>query len=393
MTNDFPRSNPDLEVDPPIDDYRIVNNPAMKKYFRLGAREAGFLESLDGDKSIEELRASNVGNFTDQEIDYLLKWFGEQRLLHNTPDGPEPEAKTTSFAVRTLDALANSDRWRITLASPDALLNRHRAIITALFSRPAMAAMLLICLAPAILFIVRPELAMSAYAIHDPMLSVTGWIALYLMILLMNAVHEFAHALACKHFGGKVERIGLMFMYLHPVAFCDVSDSWRFRERSHKLAVTGAGIFAQSVLTGAALTVWMLTGSSLFAQFAILNTAIALFNFFPFVKLDGYWMLVHLLGEPNLKSKSLAAVDGRFRSAIGRPRIAAGQARRGLLLFGIAHLIAVPAFWTLGLLAIYRLASHLSSGFAMFALCVVGGLLAYRAVRGGASYVRTLRER
>jgi putative peptide zinc metalloprotease protein len=38
-------------------------------------------------------------------------------------------------------------------------------------------------------------------------------------------IHEFGHALTLKHFGGKVNEMGLLVLYLIPGFYCNVSDA------------------------------------------------------------------------------------------------------------------------------------------------------------------------
>jgi hypothetical protein len=54
------------------------------------------------------------------------------------------------------------------------------------------------------------------------------WLTLFAVTML----HESAHGLTCKHFGGQVHEIGFLLMFFMPCFYCNVSDAWLFRERS-----------------------------------------------------------------------------------------------------------------------------------------------------------------
>ncbi|MEJ2272368.1 MAG: hypothetical protein P8X91_07795, partial [Candidatus Bathyarchaeota archaeon] len=45
----------------------------------------------------------------------------------------------------------------------------------------------------------------------------------------VGTLHEFAHGLTCKHYGGEVREIGFLLMYFMPCFYCNVSDAWLFR--------------------------------------------------------------------------------------------------------------------------------------------------------------------
>jgi putative peptide zinc metalloprotease protein len=383
----FPCIAADVVVDPPAGAHRIVCRTSTRRYFRLGVREGGFLAALDGRRDPAAL-AADMG-FTAAQVEALLAWFGRNGLLAGS--GAAPTAAALPWHRRALEALAHTDRWRVTLANPDRFLDRHRRAVGALFSRAAMAAYLALLLLPAVACIVAPGLLGEAYRAYRLDLPWTQWALLYAMLLAMNVLHELAHAATCKHFGGKVEKIGLMFMYLQPVLYCDVSDSWRFRDPNQRIAVAAAGIFLQFVLGGLVLTAWLFTASPVLLLFCLVNVALALLNLFPLVKLDGYWMLVHALDEPNLRQRGLESLDTAFRALVGRPRAGARPLEPAALAFGVGHAVAVPAFWLLGLWGLHRLVARASEPLALGLVAMFAAPLLYRALRAAIAYAGALR--
>jgi len=387
MESSSPQMRPGLVVDPIIGKHRIVHCDATRQYFRVGSREADFFESLDGSRQVEQLRAENAQGFSPEQVDRLVAWFEAQGLL-----GIEAQAavkESVAWYVQIWRFIIRPDQFRFHLYDPDRLLDRFRGAIDLLFSRVAIGCYLMILLAPAIVYVVRPELATRA-AQQPQTFSIAMWVAFYFSILIMIGLHEMAHALACKHFGGKVNKIGLMFMFLSPVVYCDVSDSWRFRSANHKVVVAVAGIFLQLLLTSAGLTLWQFTGSPFVLKFVAFNTVIALMNFFPFIKLDGYWILVHLLDEPNLRTKGLKAVDLSLRKLFGRGQPSASQPVTPLITaYGFGHALAIPFFWCLGLYGLYHFMSQASVSAALALVAVFACALCYRATRFVMTFGRT----
>jgi putative peptide zinc metalloprotease protein len=387
MSDDAPKRHADIVIDPAIDRHRIVNHPSARRYFRLGVREAAFLEMLDGSRSVGELKHDDGLALTPGQIDRLIEWFRVNNLLE-TP-GNEP-AQTKPWSARDAAVLfAHPDRWRLHLINPDRFLDRHRNIVEAFFSRPAFGIYLSLILLPALVCIVSPNLVDLTVVAVFPKFTPAGWGVLYLMMVSMNVLHELAHAISCKYFGGRVERIGLMFMYLHPVLYCNISDIWRFRDPNQKIIVSFAGVFLQLMLTCAAVTAWLFSTSPVILYFIFLNTSIAIFNLFPFIKLDGYWMLVHLLDEPNLIKKGLWSVDQLIRQLIRRSDSTPDRVKPVIVVFGIFHTLSVPLFWGLGLYSIYYYGSKVSEIVAWMAATAVGVPLAYRAIRAGAAYAKS----
>lgn len=384
MTPTHPLLHREVTIDPPIDEHAVVHDAGRRKYFRIGAREAAFLAGLDGSVPAERLREEGREGFSVDQIDGLLQWCVANRLLDGTRDEADEAALLPRWR-RALNYLVYPDRFRFTLFNPDRFLDRHHRAIGALFGRGAVALYLLVFLSPTILLVGFPDSFAAAFASYEPEIPVWQWVALYAAMLVITFLHEMAHALACKHYGGKVEVVGLMLLYLNPVAYCDISASWRFSSPAEKVVVSGAGIFFQLLVAAASFAAFGMLHATFFAYLAIANAFFALFNLIPFVKLDGYWMLVHLTGEPNLRSKSLAVIDGGVRRLLGRPA-GNGGGDRLLLAFGLAQLLFVPLFWLLGLAAIYRVAGWLSPSLALWVCLPFAALLAYRLARSGSAY-------
>lgn len=376
----------DVSVDPPIGETRIVHNALTKKYFRLGLREANFLESLDG-LSQDELNRSNCSGFNAEEVSHLITWFQAHALLQGGLEQPANEPRPKSSKV--IKFLLTPDLWRLDLADPDKFLNRHISIVHALCSRVAMAIYLFIFLLPIGIMIAFPDAFRQAHIQPPQTVGAIQWLAGYATILLVVALHEFAHAVTCKHFGGKVNNIGLKFFYLQPIVFCDVSDSWRFRDVQEKVLVSAAGIILQILLSSMAIALWFVTKIEVLPYFAVMNAAIALFNLYPFAKLDGYWMLVHILNEPHLRQTSFDEVDRTFRKLIGKAGANPRATRPGLLLFGLANLMAVPFLWGAGLFGIYGVTGRLSNELAIGVVALITIPLLYRFCAASTKYVRT----
>ncbi|MBS0225682.1 MAG: hypothetical protein JSS25_05000 [Proteobacteria bacterium] len=388
LTINNPCIDPGVVIDSANGNTRIVHKPDTREYFRLGIREAGFLESLDGSRNPELLSRENGFEFNYDEVEYLLAWFAEKRLLAGLPT-PINLVKKSALS-RVAGFVADTRKWRFKLGSPNRFLDNHLNVVNALFSVPALAIYLGLIFLPIAVLIVSPTTVSRAMTGFNPAMSGWNWLGLYVGLLAMNVLHEMAHAIACKHFGGKVEKIGLMLMYFQPVMYCDVSDSWRFREVGEKVTVAAAGIALQLILAALTAVVFLFFGGSVLLIFATINLVLAVYNLFPFVKLDGYWILVHLLDEPQLQQKGLKSVDLKFRKLVGRSLGKSTPYRRAVTVFGVGHVLAVPAFWALGMFGAYRYLAKLSSTLAIVVVTLFALPLICRAVTKGITYLRSV---
>src|SRR5262249_55580960 len=183
-----------------------------------------------------------------------------------------------------------------------------------------------------VLWVERQELARSLSNALRWETAVWAW----LILLVVTALHESAHGLTCKHYGGEVHEIGFLLLFFMPCFYCNVSDAWLFKEKSKRLWVTFAGGYFELFVWALAVFVWRLTlpGSLPHYLAFIVVTACGiqtLFNFNPLLKLDGYYLLSDWLEAPNLQPRALGSFKDHMRWLLwGAPR-PTPQARSRLL--------------------------------------------------------------
>jgi putative peptide zinc metalloprotease protein len=217
----------------------------------------------------------------------------------------------------------------------------------------------------------------------------------WILFLILGFIHESAHGLTCKHFGGQVHAMGLLFIYLMPAFYCDVTEVWVSASRVERLATIIAGIWVEMVVCGLAMIVWSNTVAGQwvhdFAYQIILITGIAVVvvNLNPLIKLDGYYFLTEAIGVPDLKERSTAFISGWFQSRI--LRLAAETPvvpRRRVLLFTLYAVASGIYSYTLLYFFIrfaYNLTSKLLAEFAI----IPAAVLAFSMFR---SRLRSLRS-
>jgi multidrug efflux pump subunit AcrA (membrane-fusion protein) len=174
------------------------------------------------------------------------------------------------------------------------------------------------------------------------LLSLHGLFFIWIVAFTVTTMHEFSHGLTCCHFGGKVKEVGFMLIYFNPAFYCDVSDSWMFPSKRHRMWVTFAGGYFQLIFWGLCTMIWRITDDHTFINDTVLVVIVfaglqTLFNFNPLIKLDGYYMLSDYLEIPNLRVKASASfwnwVAGKHRSR--QP----WREERAQLVYAVASLI------------------------------------------------------
>jgi len=225
-------------------------------------------------------------------------------------------------------------------------------------------------------------------------------IPLYVLTLIHVGLHELGHGVTCKHFGGKVPRMGIMFYLASFIFFCDVTAAYNFAKKSQKLLVSLGGPIVSFAVLG--LGLWgagYFAGSDslweyVFVAFSLLNFFGLVMNFNPFIKMDAYYMLMDLTGIPNLREKSFRFLNRKLWGWLGfgsdeDVKVTLKERRifwwYGLLGSAMTLLFTAAPLWQL----IYLLQAHsLHGGRALFLIlgCALllarMGALAFKRMRG-----------
>jgi len=199
------------------------------------------------------------------------------------------------------------------------------------------------------------------------------------VIFLVGSAHEFAHGLTCKHFGGAVHEMGFMLIYFQPAFYCNVSDAWLFPDKAKRLWVSFAGPYFELFLWGVATLAWRVTAPETWINYVALivmagSGISTLFNFNPFIKLDGYYLLSDYLDIPNLRRRSFRYVGSLLQRLFGfgnpATELLSARERRIFLLYG-----SVALSGTLALLAyvLTSLGGYLVEGRQALAVLLTAG--------------------
>jgi putative peptide zinc metalloprotease protein len=149
-------------------------------------------------------------------------------------------------------------------------------------------------------------------------------IALYTLGMFVVAVHEFAHAHACKHYGGRVPAMGFALVYLAPAFYTDTTEGFVTGSHYQRLIISLAGVWSELILCAIATPIWWGTPPETLvhdsAHFVMMMTGIMslVLNWNPLMKLDGYYMLCDIAGIQDLKEDSTAYASAWAKRHIWR---------------------------------------------------------------------------
>lgn len=136
-----------------------------------------------------------------------------------------------------------------------------------------------------------------------------GYILIPLTYLAMKTVHELAHRLAVKRWGGEVHEMGIVFLLLMPIPYVDASSAWAFANKYQRILVGAADILAELVIAAFAMLIFFFVEPGVVTDFAytaiLLGTvSTVLFNGNPLLRFDAYYVLADAIEIPNLAPRA-----------------------------------------------------------------------------------------
>ena len=136
-----------------------------------------------------------------------------------------------------------------------------------------------------------------------PKLSQVNYLTLLFLIYPTMLIHELGHIAACAKAKLKHGGIGFGFYFVLPVMYAEITNIWMGNKEQRIIANLG-GIFAELLYAGVLGIIYLLFQSEVCLFACISISTFVLWEFNPFVRFDGYWLLSDLTNTPNLVVKS-----------------------------------------------------------------------------------------
>lgn len=353
----------------------VVKDPDSGAYYQLGPEESFLFACLNGRNSRAAVRRGFEQRFgsplAEDDLDEFLALARASGFLA-LPAAPTPargespgrHAPTPEVLPARAEPATGTPApkaplppgrprqsllyWRKSVFDPDRFFNWLEPKIRFVWTRAFVVASAL-CVVAAMTVVLANRRELVTY--FPQVLSWETALLVWLALVVATTLHEFAHGLTCKHFGGEVHEVGFLLMFFLPCFYCNVSDAWLLRERSKRLWVTLAGGYCDLCLWALAAFAWRLTLQNTLPNYlawvvlSVCGVRI-FFNFNPLIKLDGYYLLSDLADVPNLRQRGWDRLMAHVRWLLwGAPRPAVGEPRgRFLLGFGLAAWLYSAAF-------------------------------------------------
>ena len=334
-----PMISEDVVLHPPRGDSdQWILQVGYRRYIRIRPGMARLVQLLDGTRSIEEL-AKTLGNgWTINNVELAIEKLSNMKLLN----GHNRLVKNEIIRIEGLH------RITLTVLRTPKLFNKLRPIARLLISKPCRITWYGVIIFGAVVFFANWVKVREAVSVPVPL---TTYLTISLAFLGVMILHELSHGLVLTGLGGTPNEVGVMLFYFTPAFFCDVTDGWRLPKKEQRVAVVLAGILFQLAIAGIVSIVNLFDVSDDVSMaltiFASLNYISCCVNALPFVKLDGYLVMMTYLDKPFLREKAMsetkvwlswAMFGGRFDR---RRHMHIGTLILGLLSLGMPLYIVI----------------------------------------------------
>jgi putative peptide zinc metalloprotease protein len=255
---------------------------------------------------------------------------------------------------------------RLPLGNPDAALQKLLPLGRAVFSPLGLALWLAV---------VGAGLTAAAFNLAAIADFLTRWMGTphvlwmtWMVFPWLKALHEAAHGVAVKRYGGTVPQWGITLMALTPAPFVDASAADAFALPRQRLAVSAAGAMVELFMASLALGLALALQPGLLRDFCwvvFVTGAISsiVINANPLLRFDGYHALTDMLELPNLAQRSSRHWLWLWQRAVGITPAALPDAARGERVWWWLY---APASWACRALMALTLIAW--AGAASFAL-------------------------
>ncbi|MFD5683172.1 peptidase M50 [Streptomyces bacillaris] len=306
----------------------LIKDTGSGNSFKVGPKEHFLIARMDGRRSLAEIGEEYAGEYGrrlgDAHWQQILTMLGTKGLLAGTPAQPAP---VTPPEPRTL--------LRGTLplvADADATTARLHRIFGFLLTPWAMGPLLVLLVAMEALVVAHSgDMLIAVRELFTNPVLLTGTA---ILLWVSTALHELAHGVVARHYGGRVAEIGLRWRLPAVIMYCTVDNYLYLGGRWPRIATAVAGAVMNLLFLLPFCALWILAPlddatHEAISALLLLGSVQAFAMLVPLPPLDGYKIASQLAG-----ATGLAASTGPYlRLALRRSPEAAAYPRRARIAY------------------------------------------------------------
>lgn len=291
-----------------------LHDPARNQYFSLDWVSFEVISRLmlgSASEVADAINAQTTLHVGQEDVSAVLQFLEEHELTQRRDvQGVEWLAKRRAQRQKSMSQhLVHSYLFfRVPILRPDAWLTRMTPHMSFFFSQRFF--MLTgLALLIGLWGVYRQWTTFTATLVDT--FSIQGLLGYAGALIAVKFIHEMGHALTAKRMGCRVPTMGIAFLVMYPMAYTDVTESWKLDSHRQRLKIAGAGILTEMLIAAWCLFLWTILpdGGARGVVFFLATTSLTatlLINASPFMRFDGYFLLCDFTGMPNLHARSFA---------------------------------------------------------------------------------------
>jgi putative peptide zinc metalloprotease protein len=240
----------------------VIEDQASGRNHRLDPKAYAFVGRLNGEVSVDELWNELLEALKDltpsqQDIVRLVGQLHQSDLVQCelTPDIEELFQRQERREQQQRKSMLNPLAFRTPLFDPTAMLDRLQPKTSWIFNKTALIIWACLTLITGMLAVQNWTAIASHAASHLP--SARYMVLVWMCYPILKSLHELAHALAIRHWGGAVHEIGVSLLVLMPVPYVDASAATLFTDKYARIIVSAAGIITEVFFASLGLLIWL----------------------------------------------------------------------------------------------------------------------------------------
>lgn len=328
----------------------VIHDPVRNQFYKTTPEIQQLLQSLDGEQRLGDILTvqpslRNILQDRSNALKILSQLIEADVLQGDFNNDYSEDLERQRQKNRLLGKMRWQRPWmlKLPLFNPDRQLDWLYQKTRFIWTAPALLLWLLI-MAAALVALVDHFAHLKAFW-STRFLDPVNLLLLMLVFPLLKAVHELAHGLTTKKWGGQVYEVGLMFLVFMPVPYVDASASTQFPVKQQRMLVAASGVMTELFCAAIALFVWIVSDNILVRDLCM-NVMIigavssVVFNGNPLLRFDAYYVLSDWLEIPNLGSRASLYLSNRWQALLlgvePEPVPMAPGEKKWLLLYGVS---------------------------------------------------------
>jgi putative peptide zinc metalloprotease protein len=291
-----------------------LHDPARNQYFQIDWVAFEIISRLDlgnADEICQVINEKSTLFVSVDDVDATSQFLSDNELVYqySPQDASYLHRKNQSRSKSWFNSILHGYLFfRIPILRPDKTLDRLLPKLHFLFNKRFYQLTLLLFVI-GLWGVFRQWDSFSTTLVDT--FSIEGILGYAGAILVVKLLHEVGHAIAAKKCGCRVPTMGVAFLVMWPMAYTDVTESWKLDSHKKRWMIASAGIATELVIAAWSIFMWSVLPDGAFKSlfFFLGTTSIAgtlAINASPFLRFDGYFLLCDTIGMPNLHNRSSA---------------------------------------------------------------------------------------